>query len=173
MKNINLRKNLQEKSNINNFSNDRIDPEKKSKRKNLLLISDKEKIDEFKIVAFEFYRKNNILSLFAWSHFFPIAVKNIRTTYEKKYKKLLVPDSQYLKFYQTKSKASNARDFYNLDNMERITFVVDPYYLDLYHSLMHTFYINERTNLTSFSVSLYFSDFVQELKNIDINYYEN
>lgn len=170
-KKIDLTQNFKGKRNIKNFSNDKVDFEKIVK-KNIVILANKEIVDEFKVIAFEFYKKNKILSLFSWAHFFSIAIKNIELYYKKKYKDILVPDTDYLAFYQRKSKASNANEFYNLEDLERLTLVVKSPYIELFYSLMHTFYVNERSKLTSFSVSIYFYDFVTDLKNINkIEYY--
>lgn len=164
MAKVDLRANLKGKSNIKNFSNDKVSLDKAPK-KNIIITTNKKYIDSYKIIAFDFYKKNNCISLFSWAHFLPIAMHNVKALYEKKYKKLLELDDQYLKFYQTKSKASNAGDFYDLVDYEKLTIILEKEDIDLYYQLMHTFYINERTNITAFSVSIYFIDFVKHLEN--------
>lgn len=171
-KKIDLTKNIPSKSNISKFSNDKV-AEDKVQKKNIVILANKLIVDDFKVIAFEFYKQNNMLSLFSWAHFFTIALKNIEVEYQKKYKKVIAPDADFLKFYQRKSKASNAHEFYNLEDLERLTLAVEIQNIDLYYSLMHTFYINERSKLTSFSVSIYFYDFVALLKELKkIDYYE-
>lgn len=164
MAKVDLRANLKGKSNIKNFSNDKVSLEKAPK-KNIIITTNRKYINSYKIIAFDFYKNNNCISLFSWAHFLPIAMHNVKSFYEKKYKKILELDDQYLKFYQTKSKASNASDFYDLTDYEKLTIILEKEDIDLYYQLMHTYYMNERTNITAFSVSIYFIDLVKHLEN--------
>lgn len=147
--------------NISNFSNKEI---KKEKKKTIVIIANNEIIKRFIEVAFNYYRKNQKLSEYSYANFFPIALAKIEELLKEKYDSLEEPSEDYLNFYKKKSKGNNPKKYYILDNLEKISFYVNEVDSKLYYKLLHNFYIKERSDLTTFSISLFFYDIVNMLE---------
>jgi hypothetical protein len=122
--------------------------------KNLLVATDKALIDTFKIHSFTFYKDNDLLSLFSYRHYLALVLLNMQEHFLKKYKVVAVPNEQYLGFY--KKRGTKMSTVKQERVMESINFLLPVDYTQLYYDLMHTYYINEKSDSTSYSISIFF-----------------
>lgn len=129
---------------------------KSNQKKTLLITAELSKIDKYKSYSFDFYRNNEIISLFNYQHFLINVLLNIKEIYTDKYKEILIADEQYLKFYKIKKKHTGTK----IERPEKITFLLPLEYYNLYYNLMHTFYMNEKSSLQNYSISIYFNEIV-------------
>lgn len=134
----------------------------KNATKNLLIKTDKDLVDEFKVCSFMYYKDNGLLSLFSFRHFMMLVLLNIQNLFLEKYGKILSPDEEYLNFYKRKGKKITFIKEERI--LESINFLLPLQYAQLYYDLMHTFYINEKSNSPNFSISIFFEFIVSFIK---------
>ncbi|RYE14067.1 MAG: hypothetical protein EOP34_07400 [Rickettsiales bacterium] len=158
---------LQGKS-IQSFTNDNVSVKK---TKNLLIKADEEVIDEFKIVAFDYYRKTKQLSLFSFRHYLAIVLYNMEDDFKKSYGAILEPDDDYLKFYQRRGNKASIEER-DIKVMGNISFLLPLKYTELYYRLMHTYYINKMAHLSSYSISQFFYFINEYIRTADLKHYE-
>ena len=141
------------------------------KTKNLLIKADEEIINDFKIIAFDYYKNTKQLSLFSFRHYLSIVLFNLENDFASKYGTILEPDDDYLKFYK---KRGNKAGIVNRDIkvMGNISFLLPLKITSLYYKIMHTYYINEVSNLPSFSISQFFYFITDYIKTAQIDYYD-
>ncbi|MET3114849.1 hypothetical protein AAKU52_002589 [Pedobacter sp. CG_S7] len=137
------------------------------KIKNLLIKADEEVINEFKIIAFDYYKNTKQLSLFSFRHFLALVLSNLETDFKAKYGSIEEPTEDFIKFYQKRgNKASiESRDIKVMGN---ISFLFPINYADLYYRIMHTYYINEISHVSSYSISQFFYFIVDYIKPADL-----
>ncbi|KUJ56417.1 hypothetical protein [Chryseobacterium aquaticum] len=126
----------------------------KKATKNLLVKTDKSLVDNFKICSFTYYKDNDLLSLFSYRHYLCVTLLNVQKSFQQKYHKVTAPNEQYLVFYKKRgTKIENTKEERIL---ESINFLLPLKYSDLYYELMHTYYINEKSDSSSYSISAFF-----------------
>lgn len=157
-----------ESQSIQSFTNDK---SKVKKTKNLLIKADERYINDFKVIAFDYYKDSEQLSLFSFRHFLALVLYNLEEDFKVRYGSILEPNEDYMKFYKKRgNKASIAsRDVKKMGN---ISFLLPMRYTDLYYSIMHTYYINEQSSLASYSISQFFYYIVDYIKSKKIKSYE-
>lgn len=152
---------------IQNFTNDKASVKQ---NKNLLIKADEEAINEFKIIAFDYYKNSKQLSLFSFRHFLALVLYNLDTDFKERYGNIVEPDKDYIAFYQKRgNKASLSRDVKVIGNL---SFLLPLKYTDLYYRIMHTYYINEMSHLSSYSISQFFYYIVEYIKTAKLKSYE-
>lgn len=138
------------------------------KTKNLLIKTDKILIDNFKVHSFTYYKDNGLLSLFSFRHYLVLALLNIEQDFKDRYGSISFPNEQYLAFYKKRgTKISQVKEERILEN---INFLLPVEYSALYFNLMHTYYINEKSNSSSYSISLFFEFIVFFIGNNELNF---
>lgn len=147
--------------------NSNIDNTSAKKIKNLLIKADEEVINEFKIIAFDYYKNTKQLSLFSFRHFLALVLSNLETDFKAKYGSIEEPTEDFIKFYQKRgNKASiEPRDIKVMGN---ISFLFPISYANLYYRIMHTYYINEISHVSSYSISQFFYFIVDYIKTADL-----
>lgn len=138
-------------SNLKNFKNEK---DQVKKNKNLLIKTSETSIDFFKIKSFEFYKEEKELSLYSYRHYIVLCLLTIESDFKLKYKTISIPDDDYLAFYKKRGTRSNIET--DLGELASINFLLPTRYAELYFNLMHTYYINECSGLTSYSISQFF-----------------
>lgn len=152
---------------IQSFTNDKASI---TKTKNLLIKADEEAINEFKIIAFDYYKHSKQLSMFSFRHYLTLVLYNLETDFKARYGAISEPDKDYISFYQKRgNKASLSREVKVIGN---ISFLLPVKYTDLYYRIMHTYYINEMSNLSSYSISQFFYYIVEYIKVSTLKSYE-
>ena len=152
---------------IQNFTNDK---ESLKKTKNLLIKADEEAINEFKIIAFDYYKFSKQLSLFSFRHYLALVLYNLEIDFKEKYGKIEEPDKDYLSFYQKRgNKALLTRE---VKVKGHFTFILPVRFVELYYRLMHTYYINEVPHLASYSISIFFYYIVDYIKDKKLQFYD-
>jgi hypothetical protein len=73
-------------------------------------------------------------------------------SFQQKYHKVTAPNEQYLVFIKRGTKIENTKEERIL---ESINFLLPLKYSDLYYELMHTYYINEKSDSSSYSISAF------------------
>jgi len=155
------------KKGIQSFTNDKVSTKK---IKNLLIKADEEAINDFKIIAFDYYKNSKQLSLFSFRHYIVLVLYNLEADFKAKYGTISEPDEDYITFYQKRgNKASLTRDVKVIGN---ISFQLPIKYTDLYYRIMHTYYINEISHLSSYSISQFFYYIVDYIKVSTLKAYE-
>lgn len=138
------------------------------KTKNLLIKTDKILIDNFKVHSFTYYKDNGLLSLFSFRHYLALALLNIEQDFKDRYGSISFPNEQYLAFYKKRgTKISQVKQERILEN---INFLLPVEYSELYFNLMHTYYINEKSNSSSYSISLFFEFIVLFIGNNELKF---
>lgn len=141
----------------------------KKATKNLLVKTDKSLVDNFKICSFTYYKDNDLLSLFSYRHYLCLTLLNVQKSFEEKYHKVIAPNDQYLIFYKKRgTKIDNTKEERIL---ESINFLLPLKYSDLYYELMHTYYINEKSDSSSYSISAFFEFLVFFLSNNSLDFF--
>ncbi|MBT2621258.1 hypothetical protein [Chryseobacterium sp. ISL-6] len=134
--------------------------------KNLLIKTDKSLINNFKIHSFTYYKDNDLLSLFSFRHYLALVLLNIQKHFLQKYGEITEPGEQYLVFYK---KRGTKIDMIKEERiLESINFLFPNEYSRLYYSLMHTYYINEKSNSSSYSISIFFEFIVSFISNNEL-----
>lgn len=153
---------------IQNYSNDKTSIKK---IKNLLIKADEEAINEFKIIAFDYYKNTKQLSIFSFRHYLVLVLYNMETDFKAKYGSIEEPNEDFIKFYKKRgNKASiGSREVKVMGNMN---FLLPIKYTDLYYRIMHTYYINEKGDLSSYSISQFFYFIVDYIKSTELRTYE-
>jgi hypothetical protein len=160
---------LQGKS-IKAFTNDSV---ALKKTKNLLIKADEEVINSFKVIAFDYYKNTKQLSLFSFRHYIALVLYNLEDDFKAKYGSIIEPDEDYLKFYQKRGNKASIEDR-DIKVMGNISFLLPLKYTSMYYRIMHTYYINEMSHVSSYSISQFFY-FIEgyirttELKNYEFN----
>jgi outer membrane usher protein FimD/PapC len=98
-----------------------------------------------------------------------LVLLNIEQHFLKQYKEIPSPNEQYLGFYKKRGTKMTAIKEERI--LESIGFKMPIDYLQLYYNLMHTHYINENSNSTSYSVSLFFEFIVTFISNNGLEFY--
>lgn len=136
----------------------------------MLVKTDKVLIDEFKIYSFTYYKDNGLLSLFSFRHFLVLVLLNIEKKFLEKYKSIASPDEQFLNFYKKRgTKIYNSKEERIL---ESINFLLPVNYAQLFYDLMHTYYINEKSDSSSYSISMFFEFIVPFLKQNELMFFK-
>ncbi len=136
----------------------------------MLIKTDKVLVDEFKIYSFTYYKDNGLLSLFSFRHFLVLALLNIEKKFRKKYKSIDSPNDQYLNFYKKRgTKLHNSKEE---RVVESINFLLPVNYAQLFYDLMHTYYLNEKSDSSSYSISIFFEFIVSFLKQNELKFFE-
>lgn len=138
------------------------------KTKNLLIKTDKILIDNFKVYSFTYYKDNGLLSLFSFRHYLALALLNIEQDFKDRYGNISFPDEQYLVFY--KKRGTKITQVKEERVSESINFLLPIEFSELYYSLMHTYYINEKSDSSSYSISLFFEFIVSFISNNELNF---
>jgi hypothetical protein len=73
-------------------------------------------------------------------------------SFQQKYHKVTAPNEQYLVFIKRGTKIENTKEERIL---ESINFLLPLKYSDLYYELMHTYYINEKSDSSNYSISAF------------------
>ena len=142
----------------------------KKATKNMLVKTDKVLIDEFKIYSFTYYKDNGLLSLFSFRHFLVLVLLNIEKKFLKKYKSIDSPNEQYLNFY--KKRGTKIHSLKEERILENINFLLPMNYAQLFYDLMHTYYINEKSDSSSYSISMFFEFIVSFIKQNELMFFE-
>lgn len=153
-------------SSLKNFKNEK---EQVKKNKNLLIKSNEDLIDDFKIIAFEYYKKNKCLSQFSFRHYLVLTLLNIEKSFKGLYGSISEPNEDYTAFY--KKRGTKTVIDANDGDLGAVNFLIPVKYSDLYFNLMHTYYINECTNLSSYSISQFFVYIVDYVKKEKLENY--
>lgn len=140
------------------------------KTKNLLIKTDKILIDNFKVHSFTYYKDNGLLSLFSFRHYLVLALLNIEQDFKDRYGNISFPNEQYLVFYKKRGTKINISQVKEERILESINFLLPVEYSELYYNLMHTYYINEKSDLSSYSISLFFEFIVSFISNNELNF---
>lgn len=142
--------------NLKNFRNEK---EEVKKNKNLLIKSSEENINLFKAIGFDFYKNKNELSLFSYRRVLVLVLYNLEKKFIKDYGSVIEPNEDYLKFY--KKRGSRKNIVVKTKDLATINFLIPIRYAEMYFNLMHTYFVNECSELTSYSISQFF-DFIVE-----------
>jgi hypothetical protein len=142
-----------------------------TKTKNLLVKANEDAINEFKIIAFDYYKNTKQLSLFSFRHYLALVLCNLEADFNLKYGAIEEPNEDFIKFYQKRGNKASivTRDIKIMGN---ISFLFPLKYADLYYRIMHTYYINEISNVSSYSISQFFYFIVGYIKSTDLRSYE-
>lgn len=154
-------------SNLKNFRNEK---EQVKKNKNLLIKTSEDYIDKFKIIGFDYYKNSGQLSQFAYRHYIVIVLLNIEKHFKEIYGGVSEPNEDYVNFYKKRGTRSNNE--VELGDIGNINFLLPTRYADLYFNLMHTYYINECSNLSSYSISQFFIYIVEFIETNKLVHYE-
>ena len=142
----------------------------KKATKNMLIKVDKTLVDEFKIYSFTYYKDSGLLSLFSFRHYLVLVLLNINKKFIKKYKSVDSPNEQYLNFYKKRgTKIHNSKEERIL---ESINFLLPVGYAQLFYDLMHTYYINEKSDSSRSSISMFFEFIVSFIKQNELKFFE-
>lgn len=144
-------------------------PEKSTQTKNLLIITESDLADFFKIKAFAFYQESKKLQFFSFKHYLTLCLYAIENHFKEVYKEILTPSDDYLLFYQKRGKKSET---HKMKESTRINFILKIEDVNLYYKLMHTYYINECPEKQSFSISRFFVFIVAFIENNEISFVE-
>ena len=136
----------------------------------MLIKTEKILVDEFKIFSFTYYKDNGLLSLFSFRHFLVLVLLNIEKKFRKKYKTIVSPDEQYLNFY--KKRGTKIHSVKEERVVESINFLLPINYAQLFYDLMHTYYINEKSDSSSYSISMFFEFIVSFIKQNELKFFE-
>lgn len=136
----------------------------------MLIKTDKNLVDEFKVYSFTYYKDNGLLSLFSFRHYLILTLLNIEKIFRKKYKTIISPDEQYLNFY--KKRGTKIHSVKEERVVESINFLLPVNYAQLFYSLMHTYYINEKSDSSSYSISMFFEFIVSFIKQNELKFFE-
>ncbi|OCA69130.1 hypothetical protein BBI01_18155 [Chryseobacterium artocarpi] len=141
----------------------------KKATKNFLVKTDKFLVDNFKICSFTYYKDNDLLSLFSYRHYLGLVLLNVQKNFQMKYGEVLKPNEQYLVFY--KKRGTKIGQTKEERVLESINFLLPIKYSDLYYELMHTYYINEKSDSSSYSISAFFEFLVSFVSANTLDYF--
>lgn len=134
--------------------------------KTLFIKTDEELINKFKIISFDFYKEKNKISLHSYRHYLVVVLLNLEKHFKAVYGKIEEPDEEYVNFYKKKGrKALNRGEDVVISG---INFLVSQKYSWLYFTLMHTYYINEKSSSPSYSISQFFEYIVSYIETNSI-----
>lgn len=143
------------------------------KTKNLNIRSSETSIDNFKIIAFEFYKQNKQLKLFSFRHYLVLVLLSIENHFKAIYGMIEKPSEDYIQFYKKRGTKANIDRIDVI--LDTVNFLLPLDYSDLYFSLMHTYYIHEKQDLSCYSISLFFeyiviyiNEYKIELKEVNL-----
>ena len=136
-------------------------------------------IDDFKYSAFEFFKNHNAKNEFNYGNYFKILIYNLDKSFLLQYGEILHCNDINLKYYKSVGKKKEISTLYNHNpESASISFYIEiPLEKKLY-DLIHTYYVNEKSQLHFYSVTYFFYDIMKiinfnSLEYIDKNNMQN
>ena len=160
--------------NIQNQSNEVNDDLKNapSSFKNFKLNVNEKVLDEYRIVAFDFYLKNNHLSEFNNSNFLKVSIINIYNIFEQKYGSVIPVDDNIMALMTRKGGIPKVPEYYNHINTIGTSYKIENYFVDKFYSIAYTFFFHElKDKFQMYSLAFFFYELVKIAQNEKFTFY--